>query len=651
MLATIIPATKIKNENNAFTYIVPDNLSDQVKIGSLVHIPFGNRNIRGIVKDLSPKHLINVRLKEIKSLDMDFCLPKIYLEIAKWVSVYYCCSLGESIALFLPPDLKRPRLKKCSAVQEVVFEKIRLNTKQKDIFDKLKQALLRPERPTLIHGVTGSGKTEVYIQLAKETIAQEKQVIVLVPEIILTPQTVERFQNAFGDQIALMHSNLSKSEKYQCFFDFYSGSKKILVGPRSALLVPNEKIGLIIIDEEQEDAYKQEQNPRYHAVTLAEKIALKTKSLLILGTATPRIETFYKAKTGLYDFFILDKRFGERELPKAKLIDLRNEIRSGNKSPISTELQAEITTVMNNKRQALLFLNRRGTSTFVSCRDCGFVKLCPNCSIPLVCHINDATEILSCHHCGHTEKSLTTCPQCGSPRIKYFGAGIDRIEKEVRYLFPEARVVKIDSSTFGSKLDYEKFYQRFKNHEIDIVIGTQIIAKGLDIPNLDLVGIVSADTGLNLPQYKASEKTFQIITQVSGRSGRRQKDGKTIIQTYWPESEAILCASAHDYIKFYETEVIERKKFGYPPFTHLVHVISEDPDQEKANTRICALVNKLETSKISFIGPGPCFYSKLHSKYRYHLIIKTNELPSEAIRSLWYEFDYLTFDVDPSNLL
>lgn len=653
MIATVIPATKTKSETNSFTYLVPENLTSEIKVGSLVSVPFGKRNIRGIVSGLSNEksEALGFKLKEIKQLDRDFSLPQSYQKVADWLAAYYCCSLGEAISLFLPPEMKRPRKSDANNLGDRKEVDISLNNCQKEIFCRLKESLGQPKRPALLHGVTSSGKTEIYIKLAEETLKNDRQVVVLVPEIILTPQTVERFQKVFGDQIALMHSNLSKSEKYQCFFDFYFGRKKILIGPRSALLVPSEKIGLIVIDEEHEDAYKQEQSPRYHAVTVAEKVASETGALLLMGSATPRVETYHKAQTGLYDLFVLDKRFGEKEMPVAKTIDLRNEIKYGNFSPLSMELQAALHHVMAEKRQALLFLNRRGSATFVSCRDCGFIKLCPHCSIPLVYHTNSQDESLSCHHCGHKEHSITICPECGSSKVKYFGAGIERIEKEVRLLFPDARIVKIDSSTFTSKKDYENFYQSFKNHEIDIAIGTQIIAKGLDIPNLDLVGIISADTGLHLPQYKASEKTFQIITQVSGRSGRRENDGKTIIQTYWPEAEAIVSASTHDYRKFYETEIAERKLFCYPPFCHLIRIIAEEEDDRKALLQIQKLKAYLDQLKLVFIGPGPCFYSKLHNKYRYHIIIKSQELPNKILQQIQNEFSHLIYDVDPTNLL
>lgn len=652
MFATIIPETKTTKDVEEFTYKIPENLVDQIKIGSIVFIPFGKQNIRGVVSMILETDDNKYKLRNITSIDENAFIPSEYLEIIRWISSYYLCSLGEALSMFLPPLMKKPREdSRKLKVESRKVEPIKLNETQEQIFQRLKINLRNPQKPALIHGVTGSGKTEIYIKLAEECLKTDKRVIVLVPEIMLTPQTTERFEEIFTDKVTLMHSTLSKSEKFRCYQDFISGQKPIIVGPRSALLVPSDKIGLIIIDEEQEDSFKQEQNPRYHAVDLAREIALKNNALLILGSATPRIETYYKALNNEYDLFILEKRFGKEQLPESEIVDLKDEMKNDNYSPISLKLQAEMHQVLADKKQILLFLNRRGSATFISCRDCGHVILCKNCSIPMVYYTNDKNSHLLCHHCASDEKVITKCPNCGSPKIKYFGAGVDKITEELRKLFPIARIAKVDSTTVTSRKDYENLYNQLKKHEIDIVIGTQMIAKGLDLPNIDLVGVISADTGLHLPHYKASEKTFQIITQVSGRSGRRLGQGKTIIQSYWPKSGAIIAASNHDYRQFYDQEITERKNFSYPPFIHLVRIVAENKDENKAKELIGRVKADLDKLLMTFIGPGPCFYKRLHDRYRFHIILKIENLPDARLQKLRIDYQDLVFDVDPTNLL
>ena len=475
--------------------------------------------------------------------------------------------------------------------------------------------------------------------------------VVLVPEIILTPQTVERFEEVFADKICLMHSKMSQSERSHCFDNFYHNRKSIIIGPRSALLVPSKNIGLIIIDEEQEESYKQEQNPKYNAVDLAEKIAKKNNALLVLGSATPKIETFYKTQTGEYDLYEIKSRYRQLILPPAEVIDLKEEMRMENYSPISRRLSELIDQTLKAKRQSLLFLNRRGSATFVSCRDCGKVISCPNCDIPLIYHIGEDSG-LYCHHCDFKTVAPSICPECKSPRIKYFGSGVEKIEQEIIKLFPKARVMRVDAEILNSKEKYEKFYRDFKNHRIDIAIGTQILAKGLDIPGIDLVGIISADVGLHLPHFRASEKTFRIITQVSGRSGRTHNIGKTLIQSYWPKSQAILAASKHDYRLFYDEEIKNRKIHNYPPFSRLIRVVSEDKNSLKAKNQLSSLAEELDQKKFDYIGPGKCFYHRLRNKWRYHIIIKLKIKDKKLkILEIYRNHQNLSWDVDAYNML
>lgn len=655
MIAEVIPEKRTGPNKDTFSYLVPNEMQSQIQVGSIVEIPFGKKNILGVVNKLSTvgsQSSVDYKLKEVKSINSNFLIPKQYLYIAMWISEYYLCSLGEAVSLFLPPKILRPRLEKHSPLFTPHSKPITLTSEQEEISQKLIHKLLTKNyKPALIFGVTGSGKTEIYLKLAKEVIKLNKQVVVLVPEIMLTTQTINKFEENFPSQVCLIHSGLSVSEKYRSYEQFANGQKKIIIGPRSAILVPNINIGLIIIDEEQEDAYKQEKDPRYHAVDLAEKIAQKIDALLVLGTATPRVETYHKAKEGIYDLFELKSRYQKLILPPSRVVDLKNEIKHDNFSPISLELQKNIADVLKNKRHAILFLNRRGMATFVSCRECGEVINCPRCNIPMVYHISYYKHILNCHHCDHKTPVPSICPVCKSQKIKFFGAGVDKIESEIASLFPKSRIRKIDSKSLQNKGEYMKLYDDLQKGKIDILIGTQILAKGLDIGTVDLVGVISADVGLHLPYFRASEKTFSLLTQVSGRSGRKDNVGKTIIQTYWPDSSAIKFAADHNYKDFYKEEIRERKKFNYPPFRHLVRIISEDKNKQKACDNIFVVAQKLSHDKIDYIGPGPCFLNKINNKFRYHIIIKTNILPDPKITEIFKENPYLVWDVDPIDLL
>jgi len=659
MIIDVIPESRTHSGIGVFSYKVPLELSGQIKIGSIVGIPFGKKTIRGVVKKIQNAKFKNqndnfkFKIKQITSVNPDFAIPSSYIELAEWVSKYYLCSLGEAISVFLPPSMKNPRKPTAASHQLSASKKLNsLTSDQKEIFEKLSGNLISDKkRPALIYGVTGSGKTEIYLHLAKKTISLGKSVVMLVPEIVLTPQNIERFIEIFGNDVVLMHSGLSKSEKFHCYKSFYSGEKKIIIGPRSALLVPNENIGLIIIDEEQEDSYKQEQNPRYDAINLAEKLTEKLKALLILGSATPRIETYYKAKNSIYDLFVMSSRYNSLMLPVAEIIDLKNEIKKENFSPISEKLQESISHVLKKKEQALLFLNRRGMATFVSCRDCGFVVACDRCEIPMIHHLNQYGNYLICHHCEKKLPIPAKCPQCGSFRIKYFGSGVEKIELEIQRLFPKAKVKMVDAKVLQNHSQYEQFYRDFKGHKFDIVIGTQILAKGFDIPGVSLVGVISADVGLHMPHFRASEKIFRLITQVSGRSGRRQKLGQTIIQTYWPNSAAIKFAALHDFEGFYNLEIEKRLKKKYPPVSHIIRVLSEHTNQVAARSALDKLATQLEKHQIDFIGPGACFFQRLNNKFRYQIIIKIKKLPDKKISSLFSQFSALTWDVDAINLL
>jgi primosomal protein N' (replication factor Y) len=652
MIIEVIPEKRTSQEKDRFTYLVPAELESEVEVGSIVAIPFGKYQIRGVVNRVVDNFTGDFELKPIKSVNKMFKLPPIYLQLIEWISKYYLCSLGEALSLFLPTKMVRPRKTKVKIVgNQAIIEKT-LSPDQESIFRLMEKDLISPnKKPALLFGVTSSGKTEIYIKLVQETIKTGKQAIVLVPEIIMTPQTVERFKAVFGEMVAIIHSGLSKSERFQSYSDFYFGNKPIMIGPRSALMVPSPKIGLIIVDEEEDGSYKQDKNPKYHAVHLAEEIAKLHDALLVLGSATPTIESFYKANNGEYKLYELSNRYKKELLPDGQVVDLKMEMKGGNYSPISLKLQEEIKLALDNKKQIFLFLNRRGVSTFISCRECGEVIICPFCSVPLVYHLDEERHYLNCHHCDYADKVPLRCPSCQGYKIKYFGAGVEKIEKEIRELFPSATIRRIDSKTMAEKDAYHTLYDDLKSRNIDILIGTQIIAKGLDIPEVELVGVISADVGLHLPYYKAGERVFQLLTQVSGRSGRGDSRGKTIIQTYWPDSRAVMAAKEHDYRLFYAEEIEERKKYNNPPFCHLVRLMTENTSKDKALEEIKNVAAELEAAGFRYSGPAKPFLSKLRGKFRYHIIIKIKQLPDTALTKIFLANPYLFWDIDSDNLL
>ena len=421
----------------------------------------------------------------------------------------------------------------------------------------------------LIYGVTGSGKTEIYLQLIQKVISAGKFAIMLVPEISLTPQMVDRFIARFGqEQIAVLHSKLSVGERYDQWQRIKKNEAKIIIGARSAIFAPVEDLGLIIIDEEHDDSYKSEMTPRYHAREVARKIAVSNNIPLVLGSATPDLTSFYKAKQNEIQLLTLTKRANNSNLPKVEIIDLREELANGNKTMISRRLYDEINENLKNKHQTILFLNRRGFSTFVMCRDCGYTVKCKNCNISLTYHIKE--NKLKCHYCGYEQQNVTICPECQSNKVKYFGTGTQKLEAQIQKIFPNASTIRMDVDTVSKKNSHEEILNKFKTENIDILIGTQMVVKGHHFPNVTLVGVIAADGSLNIDDYRAGERTFQILTQVAGRAGRENLPGTVIIQTYNPDHFSIECASKQDYNAFYEVEENLRKCLKYPPFCDII---------------------------------------------------------------------------------
>ncbi|WP_017471836.1 primosomal protein N' [Amphibacillus jilinensis] len=482
----------------------------------------------------------------------------------------------------------------------------------------------------LLHGVTGSGKTEVYLQAIAHALSLGKEAIVLVPEIALTPQMVNRFKGRFGADVAVMHSALSKGERFDEWRKIQRKEVKVVVGARSAIFVPFENIGLIIIDEEHESSYKQEDHPRYHVKDVAIARGEYHRCPVILGTATPTLETFARANKGVYHLLSMPARMNEGQMPNVSVVDMRQELHAGNRTMFSRQLKTAIEERIARNEQIVLFLNRRGHSTFVMCRDCGHVVQCPHCDISLTYHRKQ--NLLKCHYCNYQEKMPQKCPSCDSQTIRYFGTGTQKVEEMIHQLIPEARVIRMDVDTTRKKGAHERLLGQFGGKQADILLGTQMIAKGLDFPDVTLVGVLAADSLLNLPDFRSAEKSFQLLTQVSGRAGRHHLEGEVIVQTYTPEHYSITFAKDYDYHGFFEKEMALRKAFQYPPyyFLTLITVSHENPNQALEVTRtISQLLAKHLSNQARILGPTPSPLERIKNRYRFQCMVKYKYEPKQ----------------------
>lgn len=493
------------------------------------------------------------------------------------------------------------------------------------IFQTINESLYRT---FLIHGVTGSGKTEIYLQSIAKVLELGKDAIVLVPEISLTPQMVQRFKERFGSLVAVLHSGLSVGEKYDEWRKIHNGSVKVVVGARSAVFAPFKNIGIIIIDEEHEGTYKQEENPRYHARDVAIQRASFYNCPLLLGSATPSLETYARAKKGVYHLLTMLERVNDVKLPTVEVVDMRKELQAGNRSMFSNALFNKLSDRLAKGEQSVLFLNRRGYSTFVMCRDCGYVAQCPHCDISLTYH--QTKRLLKCHYCGHQERMPQKCSSCQSEHIRFFGSGTQKVEEEISKVLPGARVIRMDVDTTRKKGSHEKLLTTFAQGKADILLGTQMIAKGLDFPNITLVGVLAADSMLHLPDFRASERTFQLLTQVSGRAGRHQLPGEVVIQTYTPDHYSIDLVRNHDFLSFFEKEMSIRKLQGYPPYFFITVVQVSHPELTKVidtSEKIAAFLKRSISKETIVLGPVTCPIPRIKDRYRYQLMIKYKSEP------------------------
>ncbi|HHX1922495.1 primosomal protein N' [Enterococcus faecalis] len=513
------------------------------------------------------------------------------------------------------------------------FEKttaLSLNAEQQVAVETILQSVQEQQSQTyLLEGITGSGKTEVYLQVIAEVLNQGKTAIMLVPEISLTPQMVQRFKSRFGEHVAVMHSGLSQGEKYDEWRKIERGEAEVVVGARSAIFAPIENIGVIIVDEEHEASYKQEETPRYHARDLAIWRSEYHHCPVVLGSATPSLESRARAQKNVYQRLRLTQRANQAAtLPTIDVVDMRKEVENGNVSSFSMSLQEKLQERLEKNEQSVLLLNRRGYSSFVMCRDCGYVLPCPNCDISLTLHMDSKT--MKCHYCGHEERIPYRCPNCGQDKIRYYGTGTQKVEEELQTLLPESRILRMDVDTTRRKGAHEKILRTFGEGQADILLGTQMIAKGLDFPNVTLVGVLNADTALNLPDFRSSERTFQLLTQVSGRAGRAEKPGEVIIQSFNPEHYAIQLAKAQDYEDFYTKEMYIRHRGDYPPYYFTVQITASHPEENEAAKQMFQIATKLKqglSPQAILLGPTPNAIMRVNNRYFYQVIIKYKQEP------------------------
>src|SRR6184192_2251707 len=728
-----------------FDYSVPETLAERIGIGSRVRVPFRDKSALATVLAM-PEHSDAKGIRPIEALVGEApAISESLLELAKWMSAYYCCPLETVMRSLLPQVIRRAEvgwkkqlvvhplakididqvdnLRKRAPRQAELFEAIaklekpmpaaellrktsfdnqtlralvkrgliklreetverdphadeqfiattslELNPEQAPALSKITEALAAPERakPILLHGVTGSGKTEIYLQAIRVALERGRSAIVLVPEISLTPQTVERFKSRFAEMhevVAVLHSHLSQGERHDEWHKIHSGRARIVIGARSAVFAPLKDVGLIIVDEEHETTYKQEEAPRYHARDVAVVRAKIEKCAVVLGSATPSLESYHNATIGKYQLVTLTQRVDQKQMPLMRIVDLRQERRKEKKAAILSEkLSQAIADRLEKREQTILFLNRRGFSTSLLCSNCGEARNCPNCSVALTFHRHPAVPgRLSCHLCGHTAAVPKKCPACGQDALIYYGFGTEKVESTVAQIFPKAVVRRMDADSMTRKEAYRETLRNFRTGKIDILVGTQMIAKGLHFPNVTLVGIINADLALHLPDFRAGERTFQLLTQVAGRAGRGETSGEVFVQTYTPFSPSIQFARHHDFAGYFQQELEFRERCDFPPFKHAILITVRSAHEGRAKLSAETLVRRLKESLGSEFILGdttPAPLEKLQGQFRFHIllrgeaIMRLSRLARETLDKLPLPEDVIaTVDVDPYQLL
>ncbi|MBU0683624.1 MAG: primosomal protein N' [Candidatus Omnitrophica bacterium] len=650
--------------DRTFQYKVTGKESYSPEIGKRVYIPFRNNKRIGYIVAIETAPIVAEPKELIDIIDTRPIFSKDMIDLAQWISKNYFCSWGEALEAMIPSVLKRGKVSSTSRINEY-FEKIVSveshvpNKEQAKILDNIKKCIeAKKHEVFLLHGITGSGKTEIYLQAMEKVLSLGKTGIMLVPEISLTPQTVERFRSRFGDKVAVFHSNMLESARFTECKKIKDGELKIVVGPRSAVFSPFDNLGICIVDEEHEPSYKQEDTPRYHARDVAIERARQANAPVILGSATPALESYYKARVGEYRLAELTQRVKEKALPKVKLVDMRMEFETRvGKKVVSRILEEALKKDIAKKQQALIFLNRRGFATFVLCQKCGYVVKCSKCDSPMVFH--QAKKELICHYCNKRSEPLKICPACASESLMYKGTGTEKVETELKKLLPTAIIARMDSDTMSKRGAHARVLGDFKAHKIDIIVGTQMIAKGLDFPKVTQVGVISADANLNLPDFRSGERTFNLITQVAGRAGRGDLGGEVIVQTYTPEHYAVKFAAKHDYIGFYEREIDARRQLFFPPFIGLVKITLRSRNEEKVigTSERLAEVLRRKMPEYDMLGPAPSPMVKLRGYYRWNILLKIKNRV-EAVKTLKHSIKgfrkgsevFMAVDIDPMSL-
>lgn len=629
----VVIDNKSDSTDNLFTY---GCRFEEAKVGSKVYVPFakGNRLREGYAVSVTETvdEDMKARLKYVEKVDEDVSLTEEIVRTAAWLKQRYLCRFIDALHLFTPAGKKAVRKERKNPFEDAkgeISQISALTDEQEAALEQITGSIEKGEHDRfLIHGVTGSGKTEVYIRAAAKCLEEGKSVIVLVPEISLTEQIIDRFIGRFGsDTIAVLHSKLSLGERYDQWKRIREGRVKIVIGARSAVFAPLENIGMIVVDEEHESTYKSDHTPKYDTIEVALKRLQDTDNngVLVLGSATPSVVSYSRAEEGIYKLLKLEERYNKVSLPQVEIVDMRQELKDGNKSIISRKLYDAMMQQLKDGKQIMLFLNRRGYSTFVSCRECGYVAKCPHCGVSLTYHKrgNKAT----CHYCGYETSAPIKCPDCEGKYIRYFGSGTEKVEETITELFAGYTAVRLDLDSVKKKGELQKILGDFKKGKTDILIGTQLIAKGLDFRNVGLVGIISADVSLNIPDFRSPERAFQLITQAAGRAGRGDETGHVIIQTYSPDHYAIKYAADQDYEGFFKEEQLLRRYMGYPPYSDMIQIVfmAEDPDTaenaaKEWHSRIGTMLPGEE--KRNLFPPQEAYMSRINDNYRFSLLIK-----------------------------
>lgn len=686
MYVKVLIETRVKSNDMTFTYHAPSNVEDNLLIGKRVLVPFSNRTVEGFVLGYDAK-TNDYEIKDIiKIIDDEPVLNDELINLGIYMSKKYLCPLINCYQSMLPKALKAG-VKNGGGIKKLLYVKLNDNvvnadvkvkrqleiidflkdnkevlksfirsksslskliekgivleyyketyrkveteldrkeillTKEQNLVSKTIKSYLNKQLVTLLYGVTGSGKTEVYIDVVKEVVKSGKSAIILVPEISLTPQITARFKGVFKDEIAILHSSLSDGERYDEYRKIIRKEVSVVIGARSAIFAPLNNIGIIIIDEEHSESYKQENNPRYSTLDIAVERSKTHECPVILGSATPKIESYARAKKGYYQLLELPSRVNNKPLPNVSIVDMKKEIRKGN-AIFSDELRNKINDRLIKKEQVMLLLNRRGYANYLTCNNCGFVFKCPNCDITLTYH--KTSGMMRCHYCGYASKKLEVCPACKEKSIKQMGVGTEKLEEKIKEEFPLAKVLRMDADATSKKGSHNKIISSFNTGEYNVLVGTQMISKGLNFPCVTLVGVINADVSLNIPNFRSSEQTFSLLDQVIGRSGRADKEGEAVIQTFNPDHYSIVCASNHDYKSFFNHEMYVRKKLNYPPFCFiaLIKISSKDFNYGIGEAKKISNYLRQNLKNTSVLGPSIASVLKVNNNYNFSVILK-----------------------------